>query len=70
MKGKVEADRVSKHIDGDVPMCMRNKGKDDELKSNKAEKVTGEGGGRERFRHVDGDVPMYVDAKQRWRERV
>ena len=52
-----------KHIDGDVPMCMRNKDKDVALKSKKIERSRGEGGGRHRYRHVEGDV-MNVYAKE------
>ena len=55
VKGNGGGRQGLKHIDGDVPMCMRNKGKDVELKSQKTEKVRGEGGGRQRFRHVEGD---------------
>ena len=45
-----------KHIDGDVPMCMRNEDKDVRMKSKEIERTRGEGGGRHRFRHVEGDV--------------
>ena len=38
VKGKGRSRQSLKHIDGDVPMCTRNKGKDDELKSKKTEK--------------------------------
>ena len=36
--GKGGGRQSLKHIDGDVLMCMRNEGKDDELKSEKTEK--------------------------------
>ena len=56
MKGEGGGRQSLKHIDGDVPKCMRNKGEDDEMKSKKTENARG--GGRQRFRHFDGDVPM------------
>ena len=41
VKGKSGGKQSLKHIDGDVPMCTRNEGKDDELKSKKTEKARG-----------------------------
>ena len=58
VKGKGGGRQSLKHIDGDVPVCVRNKGNDDELKLKKTEKARGEGGGRQWFRPVNGNVPM------------
>ena len=44
---------------------MRNKDKDDKLKSKKIVKARGEDGGRQRIRHVEGDVPLCMRNKEK-----
>ena len=44
---------------------MRNKDKDDKLKSKKTVKARDEGGGRQRIRHVEGDVPLCMRNKEK-----
>ena len=63
VKGKGGFRQNLQHIDGDVPLCMRNKDNDVDLKTKKIESTRGEGGGRHRYRHVEGDVPTSVRKK-------
>ena len=46
MKGKGGGRQRLKHVDGDVPLCMRNKDEDENSKLIKIEKAIGEGGRR------------------------
>ena len=52
-----------KHIDGDVPLCIRNNNKDAGMKSKDIERARGEGGGRHHYRHVENDVPLCMRKK-------
>ena len=52
-----------KHIDGDVPLCIRNKNKDAGMKSKEIDRTKREDGGRHHYRHVEGDVPLCMRKK-------
>ena len=61
MKGKGWSRQRLEHVDGDVPLCMRNEDKDEDSKLMKIEKAMSEGGGKWRTN---------VHAKQRRRKRM
>ena len=63
VKGKGESRQSFKHIDGDIPMCMRGKDRYVELKPKKIERTSGAGGGRHRYRHVESNVPTCMRRK-------
>ena len=78
VRGRGGGRQSLKHIDGDVPMCMRDKDKDVEMKSKEIERSRGEGGGRHRYRHAECDEqeqPLATDCStgialgtgKRWR---
>ena len=52
-----------KHIDGDVPLCIRSNNKDAGMRSKEIERARGEGGGRHHYRHVKGNVPLCMRKK-------
>ena len=59
VRGRGGGRQSLKHIDGDVPMCMRNKDKDVEMKSKEIERSRG----GHRCRRADGDVPIFKKVK-------